>query len=154
MPAASRRTLSRTVAPAALLLLAALLAERAGAHGLTFYLLVAGIPVAVVGGLAALDRVVDPDEVAPRLEAALSAVLLFLFVIGAAARSPGTLEDAAPGSWSSASCASRRSPPHRRRRQRRAAGSDDTAYASTSSSLPLTRMPPSGSATVPSGSAR
>ncbi len=102
MPAASRRTLSRTVAPAALLLLAALLAERAGAHGLTFYLLVAGIPVAVVGGLAALDRVVDPDEVAPRLEAALSAVLLFLFVIGAAARSPGTLEDAAPGLASAA----------------------------------------------------
>jgi hypothetical protein len=90
------------VAPAALLLLAALLAERAGAHGLTFYLLVAGIPVAVVGGLAALDRVVDPDEVAPRLEAALSAVLLFLFVIGAAARSPGTLEDAAPGLASAA----------------------------------------------------
>jgi len=102
MPAASRRTLSRTVAPAALLLLAALLAERAGAHGLTFYLLVAGIPVTVVGGLSALDRVVDPDEVAPRLEAALSAVLLFLFVIGAAARSPGTLEDAAPGLASAA----------------------------------------------------
>jgi hypothetical protein len=90
------------VAPAALLLLAALLAERAGAHGLTFYLLVAGIPVAVVGGLAALDRVVDPDDVAPRLEAWLSGFLLFLFVIGAAARSPGTLEDAAPGLASAA----------------------------------------------------
>jgi hypothetical protein len=97
MPAASRRTLSRTVAPAAFLLLAALLAERAGAHGLTFYLLVAGIPVAAVGGLSALDRIIDPDDVAPRFEAALSALLVFLFVIGAAARSPGTLEDAAPG---------------------------------------------------------
>jgi hypothetical protein len=102
MPAASRRTLSRTVAPAALLLLAALLAERAGAHGLTFYVLLAGIPVSVIGGLAALDRVVDPDDVAPRLEAALSAFLVFLFVIGAAARSPGTLEDAAPGLASAA----------------------------------------------------
>jgi len=102
MPAASRRTLSRTVAPAAFLLLAALLAERAGAHGLTFYLLVAGIPVAAVGGLSALDRVVDPDDMAPRLEAWLSGFLLFLFVIGAAARSPGTLEDAAPGLASAA----------------------------------------------------
>jgi hypothetical protein len=102
MPAASRRTLSRTVAPAALLLLAALLAERAGAHGLTFYLLLTGIPVAVIGGLSALDRIVDPDDVAPRFEAALSAVLVFLFVIGAAARSPGTLEDAAPGLASAA----------------------------------------------------
>ena len=97
MPAASRRTLSRTVAPAALLLLAALLAERAGAHGLTFYLLLAGIPVAAIGALTALDRVVNPDDVAPRVEAWLAGFLLFLFVIGAAARSPGTLEDAAPG---------------------------------------------------------
>jgi hypothetical protein len=97
MPAASRRTLSRTVAPAALLLLAALLAERAGAHGLTFYLLLAGIPVAVVGGLAALDRIVDPDDAAPRLEGALSGFLVFLFFLGAASRSPGTLEDVAPG---------------------------------------------------------
>lgn len=97
MPAASRRTLSRTVAPAALLLLAALLAERAGAHGLTFYLLLAGIPVAAIGGLAALDRIVDPDEPASPVEGALSAVLLVLFVVGAAGRSPGALEDSAPG---------------------------------------------------------
>ncbi len=97
-----RDTLALTVAPATLVLLAIVLAERWRADGLVFYLFLAGILIAAVGGLAAFGRLVDAVNggvaTGPaRLQGALVAVLVALFVAGAAARSPLSLEPGANG---------------------------------------------------------
>ena len=100
----SRRLVSIRLAlvPAAALLVVAAVAERAGAVHAVFYLLLAGVPVGGVWALAALGRLVDAAEAAgphalARLEAALAAVVLAAFVVGAGARSPVSLVAGAPG---------------------------------------------------------
>jgi hypothetical protein len=90
------------VAPAGLVLLLAALADGLGASTLVFYLFLIGIVVSAAGGLAAFARIVDEaNGSAPpplgRLQGYLSAVLVALFVVGAAARSPVSLELGAPG---------------------------------------------------------
>lgn len=87
-------TLLRTVLPPGLVLCLASLAERAGAESAAYYLFLAGIPVAAVGALAALARLVDSGR--GRGEAVLAAALVACFAVGAAARSPLFLEAAAP----------------------------------------------------------
>lgn len=94
MPAPARTTLARTVCPAAAVLALAALAERGGAETATFYLFLAGVPVAGVGALAALGRLVDARG--GRWEAALAAGLVASFCIGAAARSPVLLPVGGP----------------------------------------------------------
>lgn len=102
MPPPARDTLTLAVVPAALVLLAIALAERWSADGAVFYLLLAGIPVSAVGGLAAFGRLVDAANggVSPagaRLQGILAGTLVALFVVGAAGRSPVSLELGAPG---------------------------------------------------------
>jgi hypothetical protein len=102
MAPVSRGTLRLVVAPAGLLLLLAALADGLGASTVVFYLFLVGIVVSAAGGLAAFARIVDeangegPPPLA-RLQGYLSAALVGLFVIGAAARSPVSLELGAPG---------------------------------------------------------
>lgn len=79
-----------TVAPAAALLAFAALGERAGAETATFYLLLAGVPVAGIVALLALARLVDSGN--GRLEAWLAGGLVACFCVGAAARSPVFLD--------------------------------------------------------------
>ena len=95
-------TLRLVVAPAGLVLLLAALADALGAPTAVFYLFLLGLVVSSAGGLAAFARIVDeangsgPPPLA-RLQGYLSATLVGLFVIGAAARSPVSLERGAPG---------------------------------------------------------
>jgi len=79
-----------TIAPAATMLVLAALSERAGAGTATFYILLAGVPVAAVGVLVALARLVDGGR--GRLEASLAGGLVACFCVGAAARSPVFLD--------------------------------------------------------------
>ena len=81
-----RRVSGRAVALA--LVLAAAAADAAGAHGLAFYVLVAAVPAAGAAGLAAFGRMLDhgDDEVLV-LQASLWGLMLFLLVVGCAARS-------------------------------------------------------------------
>ena len=102
MPRPARDTLTLTVVPAGLVVLAIALAERWNAEGAVFYLFLAGIPVSAAGGLAAFGRLVDAvnDGLPPtgiRIQGALSGTLVALFVLGAAGRSPVSLELGAPG---------------------------------------------------------
>jgi hypothetical protein len=98
----SRGTLRLVVVPAGLVLLLAAAADGAGAQTAVFYLFLLGIVVSVAGGLASFARIVDeangsgPPPLG-RLQGYLSATLVGLFVIGAAARSPVSLELGAPG---------------------------------------------------------
>jgi hypothetical protein len=85
-----RTTLALTVCPSAAVLVLAALSERAGTETATFYLLLAGIPVAAVGALAAVARLVDVG--CGRLEASLAGGLVACFCVGAAARSPVFLD--------------------------------------------------------------
>lgn len=86
MAALDRRRLPLTVAPAAAVLCLALASERAGAGTAAFYVLLAGVPVAALGALVALARVVDEGR--GRLEAWLSGGLVVCLCAAAAARSP------------------------------------------------------------------
>jgi hypothetical protein len=102
VPWPARDTLTLTVVPAGLVLLAIALAERWNAEGAVFYLFLAGIPVSAVGGLAAFGRLVDAVNgglapTAARIQGVLSGTLVALFVFGAAGRSPVSLELGAPG---------------------------------------------------------
>jgi hypothetical protein len=90
VPWLDRRILALTVCPAAVVLLLAALSERAGTETTTFYLLLAGVPVAAVGVLMTLARLVDAGR--GRLEASLAGGLVACFCIGAAARSPVFLD--------------------------------------------------------------
>jgi len=102
MPSVARGTLRLVVAPAGLLLFLAAWADAVGAATVVFYLFLLGIVVSAAGGLAAFALVVDeangsePPPLA-RLQGYLSAALVGLFVVGAAARSPVSLELGAPG---------------------------------------------------------
>ncbi len=102
MPPPARDTLMLTVLPAGLVLLAIALAERWNAEGAVFYLFLAGIAVSAVGGLAAFGRLVDAvnggdSPAVARLQGILAGTLVALFVVGAAGRSPVSLELGAPG---------------------------------------------------------
>jgi hypothetical protein len=90
VPSLDRRILALTVCPAAVVLVLAALSERAGSETATFYLLLAGVPLAAVGALVALARLVDVGG--RRLEASLAGGLVVCFCVGAAARSPVFLD--------------------------------------------------------------
>ena len=101
MPRPARDTLLLLVLPVGLVLLAIVLAERWHAETAVFYLFLVGIPVSAAGGLAAFGRLVDGVNggLAPtlaRLQGVLAAALVGSFVLGAAARSPVTLELGGP----------------------------------------------------------
>ena len=71
------------------LVLAAALADAAGAHGVAFYSLVAAVPFGAAASLAALDALlVRRDDPVVALQTLLWALCLFLIVAGCAARTP------------------------------------------------------------------
>lgn len=73
---------------------AALAADAAGAHRLSFYLLLLAIPAAVV---AALDRFgAALDGAAPLGQAVIGGLVVVLVVLSEAARGPRLTENAAP----------------------------------------------------------
>ena len=76
-----------------LVLLAAAAADRLGAHGLAFYLLLAAVVVTAHAALEAYGRLVElpgraPELAAARLQTALGFSALVLVVVAAAARAP------------------------------------------------------------------
>ena len=80
-----------------MLVLAAALADAAGAHGLAFYALLLAIPAAALVALSALAEVIDGDgDGLARLEAVLATVGLTLVVLGAATRSGALGDEAVP----------------------------------------------------------
>ena len=71
------------------LVVAAPLADAAGAHGLAFWALVAAIPVGAASGLASFGAFLDdPEDVVGSLQALLWAPTLVLLLAAAAARGP------------------------------------------------------------------
>jgi hypothetical protein len=91
---------------AAALILVTALSDAFGFALLSFYLLVAGVPVTAAAGLVCFARVVDAVnggrmDALGRLQATLSALLVAGIVIGAAIREPyvtaGTVPPAASG---------------------------------------------------------
>lgn len=100
MPAG--RLLTLQLVPAAFVLVVAAATDSLGLEAVVVYLFLLGIPVSGASALAAYGRLVDALEeeratAGPRLEAALAALLVAIFVAGAAARSPAWLEVEAPG---------------------------------------------------------
>ena len=88
--------------PAALVLVAVAAADRLGLEAAVFYLFLLGIPVSGACALSAFGGVVDAldrgrSAAVERLQAALAALLVAIFVVGAASRSPMSLELEAPG---------------------------------------------------------
>ena len=91
---------------AAALILVTAISDAFGFASLSFYLLVAGVPVTAAAGLVCLARVVDAVnggrmDALGRLQATLSALLVAGIVIGAAIREPsvttGSIPPAASG---------------------------------------------------------
>ena len=78
-----------------MLLAATAVSDALGLAAVSFYLLVAAVPVTAVAGLVCLARVVD--ERGGRVQAALLACLVAVVVVGAAARSAALTEGAVPG---------------------------------------------------------
>jgi len=72
------------------LVLAAALADAAGAHSLAYYTLVAAVPVGAVAALLALGAILDGSAAEPvdRGLAALSALVLPFVLLGTAVRAP------------------------------------------------------------------
>jgi hypothetical protein len=75
------------------LLLATAVSDAFGFAGVSFYLLVAGVPITATAGLVCFARVVDAvngGRIDPlgRLQALLSALLIAVIVVGAAIREP------------------------------------------------------------------
>ncbi|HXH88326.1 MAG TPA: hypothetical protein VNI55_06955 [Gaiellaceae bacterium] len=72
------------------LVLAAALADAAGAHSLAYYALVAAVPVGAVAALLALGAILDGSAAEPvdRGLAALSALVLPFVLLGTAVRAP------------------------------------------------------------------
>jgi hypothetical protein len=86
---------------AAALLLATAVSDALGLAGVSFYLLVAGVPLTAAAGLVCFGRVVDAVnggrmDVLGRLQAFLSALLVGSVVIGAALREPALPEGTVP----------------------------------------------------------
>jgi hypothetical protein len=85
----------------AALLLATAVSDALGHAGVSFYLLVAGVPLTAVAGLVCFGYVVDAVnggslDVLGRLQAVLSAVLVAIVVLGAAIREPAVPEGSVP----------------------------------------------------------
>jgi hypothetical protein len=96
------RPLTLRLVPAALALVAVAAAERFGLESAVFYLFLVGIPVSGAGAIAAYGRFLDAvDRGRPgsheRVQAALGAFLVAVFVVGAASRSSVSLDLQAPG---------------------------------------------------------
>jgi hypothetical protein len=107
VPRLARDTLTLTVLPAGLVLLASALAARRGSESALFYFLLLGIPVSAAGGLAAFGRIVDEANgsgtaALARFQGALAALLVFVFFLGAVATRSLGLELGAPGLASAA----------------------------------------------------
>ena len=98
---ATRRGLRRAVEVASALLLATAVTDALGYPGASFYLLVAGVPVAALAGLLCFAEVVDAVEqghmnVRGRVQAGLLGLLLAAIVLGAAAREPSIQHGSVP----------------------------------------------------------
>ncbi len=96
------RSLTLVSVPVALLLAALAAADSLGAATAAFYLFLAGIPVTGAAALAAYARLLDASGREgtggpERAQAVLGGLLVALFVLGAAARSPAALAPAVPG---------------------------------------------------------
>ena len=96
------RLLTLQLVPAAFVLVVVAAADRLGLATAVFYLFLLGIPVSGACALGAYGRLVDAVDAgrvagALRLQAVLAAVLVGIFVVGAASRSPTWLELEAPG---------------------------------------------------------
>jgi hypothetical protein len=85
-----------------LLAIAAWGADARGAHGLAFYLLLAGVPAAAGAGLAAFGDAVDGRGERPALQAALWGLATGLLVLSCAARSSHGTTASLPALGSSA----------------------------------------------------
>jgi uncharacterized membrane protein len=90
------------VEAAGALLLAVAVSDAFGFAAASFYLLVLGVPMTAVAGLACFARVVDASrggngEPLGRLQVLLGAVLVLTIVIGAAIRAPVVPEGVVPG---------------------------------------------------------
>jgi hypothetical protein len=90
------------VEAAGALLLAVAVSDAFGYAAASFYLLVLGVPMTAVAGLACFARVVDVSrggngEPLGRLQVLLGAVLVLTIVIGAAIRAPVVPEGVVPG---------------------------------------------------------
>ena len=83
---------------ASVLLLATAACDLLGLAGASFYLLVAGVPVAAVAGLLCFGRVVDAGAAdrRGRVQAILLGLLLAAIVLGAAAREPAIDDGSIP----------------------------------------------------------
>lgn len=83
---------------ASALLLATAACDLVGLAAASFYLLVAGVPVAALAGLLCFGRVVDGagDERRGRVQAILLALLVVAIVVGAAAREPAIGDGSIP----------------------------------------------------------
>jgi hypothetical protein len=86
---------------AAALLLATAVSDALGFAGASFYLLVAGVPVSATAGLVCFAHVVDAVnggrmDLLGRAQAALSALLVAVIVLGAAIREPAIGADTVP----------------------------------------------------------
>jgi hypothetical protein len=84
------------------LILAVAVSDALGHAEASFYLLVAGVPMTAVAGLACLDRVLDASsggngDPLGRLQVLLGALLVLTIVIGAAIRAPVVPEGVVPG---------------------------------------------------------
>ncbi len=98
---ATRRGLRRAVEVASVLLLATAVTDALGYPGASFYLLVAGVPVAALAGLLCFAEVVDAVEqgrmnLRGRVQAGLLGLLLAAIVLGAAAREPSIQDGSVP----------------------------------------------------------
>jgi len=87
---AESRGVRRAVEAATALLVATAACDLTGLAGASFYLLVAGVPVAAVAGLLCFGKVVYGGAAGgrARLQAILLGLLLAAIVLGAAAREP------------------------------------------------------------------
>jgi hypothetical protein len=88
----------RTRLLAVALVLAAALADAAGAHAVAYYALVAAVPLAAVAALLALGAILDRTAATPldRGIAGLSAVALPFLLLGTAVRAPLLTEGPPP----------------------------------------------------------
>ena len=88
----------RTRLLAVVLVLAAALADAAGAHAVAYYALVAAVPLAAVAALLALGSILDRTAATPldRGIAGLSALALPFLLLGTAVRAPLLTEGPPP----------------------------------------------------------
>ena len=90
---------------AAAVFLATAVSDALGLAVVSFYLLVAGVPLTAISGLVCFARVVDSvnggrADILGRFQALLSALLVGTVVVGAAVREPWVLEGSVPAAAS------------------------------------------------------